>query len=217
MELIVDQLLNEPSVKLYLDEVHDALRREDAARKRFYALLPTPRRIEFINGEVVQHMPLNLSHVDAIRRIYGPLSLFVQARRLGKVAAEQAMTRFSRNDYGPDICFWPRTISSRFDAKSTVFPVPAFAVEVLSPSSVERDTVLKYKDYAAHGVEEYWIVDPIAEQAQQHVLSNGKYTLSGGGSKGVLKTKVIKGFNMPVRAIFDDAANARFAKQLLRV
>ncbi len=41
---------------------------------------------------------------------------------------------------------------------------PLLAVEVLSPSSVERDAVAKRREYAKAGLDRYWIVDPETPQ-----------------------------------------------------
>lgn len=41
---------------------------------------------------------------------------------------------------------------------------PLLAVEVLSPSSVERDLVAKRRSYARAGLEHYWVVDPETPQ-----------------------------------------------------
>lgn len=37
---------------------------------------------------------------------------------------------------------------------------PLLVVEVLSPSSIDRDLVLKRDDYACAGLQHYWVVDP---------------------------------------------------------
>ncbi|GAA1759675.1 Uma2 family endonuclease [Streptomonospora arabica] len=41
---------------------------------------------------------------------------------------------------------------------------PALAVEVVSPESVLRDTHTKRQEYAAFGIESYWIVDPAPDK-----------------------------------------------------
>jgi Uma2 family endonuclease len=40
---------------------------------------------------------------------------------------------------------------------------PLLAVEVLSPTSIERDTIAK-RDYARAGLDHYWVVDPAVPQ-----------------------------------------------------
>ncbi|MDS1269885.1 Uma2 family endonuclease [Lipingzhangella sp. LS1_29] len=55
---------------------------------------------------------------------------------------------------------------------------PLLAVEVVSPESVLRDHHRKKREYAAFGVESYWIVDPSLEKPGiiELRLSDGEYT-----------------------------------------
>jgi len=43
-------------------------------------------------------------------------------------------------------------------------PPPLLVVEVVSPNQAKRDYRYKRSEYAARGIAEYWIVDPIARQ-----------------------------------------------------
>ncbi|WP_396134980.1 Uma2 family endonuclease [Chamaesiphon sp. OTE_8_metabat_110] len=43
-------------------------------------------------------------------------------------------------------------------------PPPLLVVEVVSPNQEKRDYRYKRSEYAARGIAEYWIVDPIAQQ-----------------------------------------------------
>jgi Uma2 family endonuclease len=60
---------------------------------------------------------------------------------------------------------------------TTDMPPPQLIVEVVSPGKVNRDRDYRYKrsEYAARGVNEYWIVDPIDEQVVLLVLVDGLY------------------------------------------
>ena len=55
--------------------------------------------------------------------------------------------------------------------------VPTLIVEVISPTSVHRDKVVKYKIYEQYGVKEYWLVDPISRTLEIHTLVEGRYQL----------------------------------------
>ncbi|GAB2598351.1 Uma2 family endonuclease [Spirosoma areae] len=39
-------------------------------------------------------------------------------------------------------------------------PAPDLVIEVLSKSTARRDRGVKFTDYAANGIAEYWIVNP---------------------------------------------------------
>ena len=48
--------------------------------------------------------------------------------------------------------------------RRNIMGAPDFVIEILSPSSVRRDTKIKLAKYAAAGVREYWVVDPDRER-----------------------------------------------------
>lgn len=52
---------------------------------------------------------------------------------------------------------------------------PLLAVEVLSPTSVERDAVTKLRDYAKARLEHYWIVDPETPQLAVYRLRDDAF------------------------------------------
>ncbi len=48
-------------------------------------------------------------------------------------------------------------------------PPPLLVVEVVSPNQEKRDYRYKRSEYAARGIAEYWIVDPLAEPLQGRI------------------------------------------------
>jgi Uma2 family endonuclease len=115
--------------------------------------------VEFINGEKHFQSPARMQHIETAGNIYLLLKAFCSKYDLGFVGYEKVLISLSRNDYGPDICFFNKEISRDFQPKKMQFPAPNLVVEVLSDSTEERDRGIKYEDYALHGIMEYWIVD----------------------------------------------------------
>lgn len=215
MEAILEKLVQSPKFPRYVGELNEVLRLEDVARKRFRETLDEDVREEFINGEVVTHMPARDRHSVSVQNIGRLLSVFVQINRLGAIRSEQALTEFSRNDYAPDICFWRVDEASRFAGDTLIYPVPAFICEVLSPSTESRDRGVKFEDYAAHGVLEYWMVDSELKFIEQYFLRESEYQLAGKFTEGVIHSRAIEHFEMPVAAAFDDQANLEALRKLL--
>ncbi|WP_203416896.1 Uma2 family endonuclease [Jiangella ureilytica] len=58
------------------------------------------------------------------------------------------------------------------------------AVEVLSPSTRRYDAVLKTSVYAEHGVESYWLVDPVEPSILAYELKDGAYVEVGRATGG---------------------------------
>ena len=56
-------------------------------------------------------------------------------------------------------------------------PPPALVVEVVSPGKVNQDRNYRFKrsEYAARGIQEYWIVDPLISRVTILVLNQGLY------------------------------------------
>jgi len=52
---------------------------------------------------------------------------------------------------------------------------PDLVVEVLSPSTSRHDRILKFKTYLKCGIREYWIIDPVNETLEVHVLMGANY------------------------------------------
>ena len=215
MDAVVEKLLESPSLVLYLRRLEEVLAQERGARERFYEEMTEGDKTEFINGEVIVHSPVKKRHNDCVGRLLRLLSPFVQTRDLGYVGFEKILVQFTRNDYEPDICFFGRDKAQSFTGEQMFFPPPDFVAEVLSPSTEGVDRSIKFQDYAAHGVKEYWIVDPEKEVLEQYLLSRTAFELAQKSASGTVKSPVIKGFEVPVRAIFDDEKNLRTLQSLL--
>ena len=215
MEPTVEKLLESPSLVLYLRRLEEVLAEERGARERFYEEMTEDEKTEFINGEVIVHSPVKKRHNDCVSRLLSLLSPFVQMRSLGYVGFEKILVQLTRNDYEPDICFFGRDKAQSFTGEQMFFPPPDFVAEVLSPSTEGVDRSIKFGDYAAHGVKEYWIVDPDKEVLEQYLLSGTVFELAQKSTSGTVKSPVVEGFEVPVRAIFDNGENLRTLQSLL--
>ena len=203
----MDQLKSSPLLPEIVGEAQAVMLREHALRLKFYNDITPEHKWEFINGEVIMHSPALSRHLMATKRLFRLMDTHCLTRKCGEVHVEKAMTSFPRNDYEPDIVFFGLAKSALITPDTLRFPIPDLVVEVLSPSTAARDRGVKYADYAAHGVREYWIVDTVTEAVELHRLAGGSYPAVEPQTDGVLISDVIPGLEIPVRAIFDDQAN----------
>lgn len=213
----VDELLASPTLPEAVETLVRALTREQMLRQKFYEDITPENKWEFINGEVVLHSPALNRHLRAGRRLNNLLNNYVTTHGLGEVHAEKAMCSFPRNDYEPDIVFFGKTKAALFGPDTLRFPVPDFIVEILSPTTASRDRGVKMTDYAAHGVAEYWIIDPDLETVEQYLLAGGTYPATPARNEGEITSEAIAGFRIPIRAIFDDATNAEALRSILQL
>jgi Uma2 family endonuclease len=60
--------------------------------------------------------------------------------------------------------------------KRMVSGVPIWVIEILSPSTVRKDQIVKLQKYEQAGVQEYWIVDPLTQYIRVFQLNDdGRY------------------------------------------
>jgi Uma2 family endonuclease len=77
-------------------------------------------------------------------------------------------------------------------------------LEVVSPDGSDRDLVTKRADYAAAGIPEYWIVNPLDETITVLRLEGGAYVAHGVFRRGERATSaLLSGFAVAVAAVFD--------------
>lgn len=78
------------------------------------------------------------------------------------------------------------------------------AVEVVSADDPERDIKVKRKDYAAAGIPEYWIVNPLNDTITVLILEGEAYIEHGVFPRGAQATsKLLTGFSVGVDSVFD--------------
>ncbi|MEJ7860707.1 MAG: Uma2 family endonuclease [Pyrinomonadaceae bacterium] len=215
MQVSPENILEMPNAFLLVGKVQSRLADEQKKRSYFYEIVEENKKMEFINGEIVFHSPVKLQHNSATKLLCGLLNVFVIKHKLGFVGIEKIMISLTRNDYEPDICFFGSEKAKSFTAKQMKFPAPDFIVEVLSNSTAKNDRETKFQDYAAHGVAEYWIVDPEKQSVEQYLLQNEEYELLLKAKDGTIESVVLPNFKIPIRAIFDELENLEALTKLI--
>jgi len=212
---LLEPLIASPHLPSYMQELREVLARESTLRRKFYEEITEQQKAEFINGQVILHSPVRRQHSIASDLLFGLLSAFVNAQELGWVGHEKLLVALTRNDYEPDVAFWTAERAEEFTDEQMKFPAPDFVAEVLSPSTEKADRGVKFEDYAAHGVREYWLVDPRAEQIEKFVLKGRAFATAGTFRKGNITSTVMAGFEAPVAAVFRRDANLKALRRLL--
>jgi Uma2 family endonuclease len=154
--------------------------------------------LEWVNGEVVVHMPPKPRHQEIVGFVFALLHVFVRFRRLGKlymvpIELHLADLGISRE---PDILFVAQGNLQRVTETRVNGPAD-LVVEVISDDSVARDRADKFYEYQAAGVGEYWIIDPRPgrERADFWTLDReGNYRAETPDDSGVYHSTSLPGF-----------------------
>jgi Uma2 family endonuclease len=186
-----------PHAFVVLQRIRSVLDKEKDLREQFYKIIEDNHKVEFINGKTIFHSPSQKRHIDVVGNLIKLLPTFTEKHNLGWVGFYDIMVSLTRNDYEPDVCFWKQSRAKDFVEDQMQFPAPDLVVEVLSKSTANNDRTTKYDDYEAHGVKEYWIIDPSKQTIEQFVLSH-------------------KNMKIPVKAIFDKRLTNKVLNDMLK-
>lgn len=211
------EFLAAPDLPLVIAKISLALQREAKLREQFRNEIEPHEKGEFINGEKIMHSPARESHNHVSSLIVGILGTYVRVRGTGVLRYEKALCGFSRNDYEPDVVWFGPEKTASLTPETTTYPIPDFIVEILSPATEKRDRGVKLEDYAAHGVPEYWIVDPEKRTIEQYLLTGDgdEYRLAEKLAHGDIKPLSFPDLAIPLAALFEDAANLAFLRSIL--
>ncbi len=138
-----------------------------------YFAWPEEERIELIDGVIYDMSAPVYKHQRIVGDIYFQLRSYVM-RNKGKctVALSPLSVRLDMDNktmVQPDvmlICDKDKIGEKYIDG------APDMVVEVLSPSTREKDTTIKLRKYTNAGVREYWIVDPMKEYTKVYDIEH---------------------------------------------
>lgn len=200
---LFERLLEAPDAVLVMERFQTYLKSEKSKKQAFYDLVHENMKAEFINGEIVMHSPVRMRHLVLSSNLSFELLAYVKQNDLGFVGIEKMMIELSRNCYEPDIVYYRKEVAATFTDSQKIFPAPDLVVEILSESTEEKDYGIKFRDYEAHGVGEYWIVDADKRKLEQYLLLEGKFYLHNSlGETGRLISIVVPGFEVQLTKVW---------------
>ena len=208
MDTLLEAFLESPLLPKQVEKLNQVLAAARTRRERFNEEMPEEGKWEFINGEIIMHSPAKWRHIESSDFLLTLMNVHVARHGLGVVAHEKLLVSLTRNDYEPDVSFFRKEVAAAFTPEQMQFPAPDFIAEVLSPSTARTDRGIKFRDYAAHGVSEYWIIDPVAQTIEQHTLQGDDYRMVGvWKGDDLISSLAVSGFRVPARALFEREAN----------
>ena len=79
---------------------------------------------------------------------------------------------------------------------------PDLVIEILSPSSINHDKMIKFNRYLKAGVREYWIVDPDNKTVLVNILKDGQYISNTYGDHDVIPIHALEGCTIHFKYVF---------------
>jgi Uma2 family endonuclease len=168
-----------------------------------YCLLPDDKRYELIDGDLYMAPAPLIRHQVILRTLLSLLWPFVRDNGLGQVYSSPVDVIFSNEDvFQPDLLFVAAGREGIVTERACEGP-PDLVIEILSPSTGQRDRELKRKVYANYGVKEYWLVDPENDSVQVLRLAEVDFADCGIFRSGSsLTTPLLPGLELLVSEVF---------------
>ncbi|MDJ0636077.1 MAG: Uma2 family endonuclease [Xenococcaceae cyanobacterium MO_188.B29] len=134
-------------------------------------------RYELVDGKLELMNPPTFRHIlicdfirDALKAEINRLQLPWLAIREGGIRTGWRKSRIA------DIYVVTREqVIGSLDESGVLETSPLLVIEVVSPDSIKRDYRYKRSEYAALGINEYWIIDPLEQKVTILVWEEGLY------------------------------------------
>jgi Uma2 family endonuclease len=170
-----------------------------------YAAIPDDgQRYEVIDGVLYMTPAPNIAHQSAAVRICTQLAIHIQYADLGQVLVAPTDVELTPGGsvVQPDVLV-VLNANRGIIGEGRIIGAPDLVVEIASPSTAGYDRRTKQDSYAAAGVREYWIADPIALTVELLVLEGNEFRSLGVFQRqALLPSRVIEAFLVPVEQFF---------------
>lgn len=137
-------------------------------------------RYEIIDGELFVTRSPHHKHQQTTGRIFAVLDSWSLISGLGEASIMPGLIFSDSDNVIPDVIWISSKRLAHIQDNSGHFQgAPELVVEVLSPGKTneDRDRRAKLKLYSIKGVQEYWIVDRIAQQVEVYRRNNTQLAL----------------------------------------
>jgi Uma2 family endonuclease len=137
----------------------------------------TDNHYELVNGRLEIMTPPTFLHILICDLIRDALKAEIESFQLPLIATRESgiRTGFNKSRIADISVLTKEQVMSSLGETGICDTPPVLIVEVVSADSIKRDYRFKRSEYAASGVGEYWIVDPLEQKVTVLVLNEGLY------------------------------------------
>ena len=134
-------------------------------------------RYELVDGKLELMNPPTFRHILIAKFLERELDREINRLKLPWLAMREGgiRTGWRKSRIADVYVVEKEQVMDALDRSGVLETSPLLVVEVISPESIKRDYRYKRSEYAAIGINEYWIVDPIEQQVTVLVLDEGLY------------------------------------------
>lgn len=154
-----------------------------------------PDRMEWVDGQLVEKNGMTLKHGEIQLKLGSYWRDYMSSSGQGGKVYTDVPCRTNKRGRSPDVAYLTPELVAQFGNEPTLpqsFPLSA---EIVSPTDIAENVLLKAQEYLESGGEEVWLVFPESRWVMVMTESQGLMFTS----RQVVSTqKVLKGFSVPV-------------------
>lgn len=163
--------------------------------------------MELVEGVVIKMPPIGLRHEEIRDYLRDLFRAYFSLKQIGRVFGEPFVMRlpaFPNRRREPDLIVVLH--DNPHELKETFMDGPAnICIEIVSPATVGTDHGDKFSEYEQGGVPEYWIIDPIRNEARFYRLSDeGVYLPQSLSEEGKYSSPQLPQFNLDVAILWQE-------------
>jgi Uma2 family endonuclease len=154
-----------------------------------------PERMEWVDGQLVEKNGMTLRHGEIQLRLGRYWEDYKASSGQGGKVYTDVPCRTNKQGRVPDVAYLTPELVAQFGNAATLpqsFPLSA---EIVSPTDLAENVLLKAREYLDSGGEEVWLVFPESRWVMVMTEHQGLMLTSG---QVVATQRVLKGFSVPV-------------------
>lgn len=161
---------------------------------------------EWVNGVVIRMSPASLRHNFLIDYLTDLFRIYFTLNPIGRLLSSPFVMNLSNIGVKREPDLQIVLNANPHQLSETAMNGPAdICVEIVSPESVERDRGEKFSDYERGGVGEYWIIDPLRDEALLYRLNDeGVYIPQPTDAEGLYRTPLLPKFALHVPTLWQE-------------
>ena len=157
------------------------------------------KRYEIIDGKAYALASPRQKHQEILGELYMQFKLCLKKKPCKVYLAPSDVRLDKKTVVQPDVFIV--CDKSKLDGQFTN-GAPDLIIEIVSPSTIQKDRLLKYNKYLNAGVNEYWIIEPEGNLIEVFILENGNYTRYAYTSKDKIKPAFFDSCVIDMKKIF---------------
>lgn len=154
-----------------------------------------PNRMEWVDGQLIEKNGMTLRHGKVQLRLGRYWEDYKQSSGQGGEVYTDVPCRTNKQGRSPDVAYLTPELVAQFGNAATLPQSFPLSSEIVSPTDVAENVLLKAQEYLESGGEEVWLVFPESRWVMVITENQGLMFTSG---QVASTQRVLKGFSVPV-------------------